>query len=117
MGQLTPEQRRIAAASRRKAAALIAALLNDATSSPPEQPQPAAGETEPAPAPLDIATATTAGPAVPSLGSHHYEWCTTCKAWTVAAGTVTLLTATGAMPIGRWAVCETCGHTPEAPRA
>lgn len=104
------ERRRAAAAAR------LAAHLNAATSPPPRQPRPAAAP-EPAPVLLDIATTTADGPAVPSLGGHHYEWCTTCKAWTLAAGTVTLLTPTGTMPVGRWAVCETCGRTPEAGRA
>lgn len=36
------------------------------------------------------------------------EWCTTCKAWTLLAGEIVLLTTDGVVTVGVWAWCETC---------
>lgn len=50
--------------------------------------------------------------AVPLFGDRHYTWCPACRDHTLVAGTVTLLTPTGTLPVGQWAVCESCHHTP-----
>ncbi|MFJ4469570.1 hypothetical protein ACIP2X_19045 [Streptomyces sp. NPDC089424] len=41
------------------------------------------------------------------------EWCSTCKAWTLLAGEIVLLTQDGVARVGYWAWCETC-EPPEA---
>lgn len=43
------------------------------------------------------------------------EWCSTCKAWTLLAGEIVLLTPDGVATVGYWAWCETC-DPPEVTR-
>jgi hypothetical protein len=43
------------------------------------------------------------------------QWCSTCKAYTLLAGEIVLLTPDGVATVGYWAWCETC-EPPEVPR-
>jgi len=43
------------------------------------------------------------------------EWCSTCKAYTLLAGEIVLLTPGGVATVGYWAWCETC-DPPEVSR-
>ncbi|MGX1301349.1 hypothetical protein [Streptomyces chartreusis] len=43
------------------------------------------------------------------------EWCSTCKAYTLLAGEIVLLTRDGVATVGYWAWCETC-DPPEVSR-
>jgi hypothetical protein len=43
------------------------------------------------------------------------EWCSTCKAYTLLAGEMVLLTPGGVATVGYWAWCETC-DPPEVTR-
>ncbi|MGW3971196.1 hypothetical protein ACWEFD_18090 [Streptomyces ardesiacus] len=43
------------------------------------------------------------------------EWCSTCKAYTLLAGEIVLLTRDGVAHVGYWAWCETC-DPPEVSR-
>lgn len=61
---------------------------------------------EPRPAEVDVTAAASNVTA---------EWCTTCKAWTLLAGEIVLLTRDGVVQVGYWAWCETC-DPPEVTR-
>jgi hypothetical protein len=45
------------------------------------------------------------------------EWCSSCKAFTLLAGEIVLLTRDGVVTVGYWAWCETCDPPEEAPDA
>lgn len=45
------------------------------------------------------------------------EWCSSCKAYTLLAGEIVLLTPDGVVTVGYWAWCETCDPPEEAPDA
>ncbi|HLL37262.1 MAG TPA: hypothetical protein VK545_25990 [Streptomyces sp.] len=56
-----------------------------------------------------MTSAVDPGPAVTlHPGPVRAEWCPACKAYTVVAGDLLLLTPDGVATVGAWAWCETC---------
>ncbi|WP_405759452.1 hypothetical protein OG234_13240 [Streptomyces sp. NBC_01420] len=60
---------------------------------------PPARPPRPRPAEPDVTAAAAAVTA---------EWCSACKAYTLLAGEIVLLTPYGVVTVGYWAWCETC---------
>lgn len=63
-------------------------------------------QVEPRPADVEVTA---------SAANVSAEWCSTCKAYTLLAGEIVLLTPGGVATVGYWAWCETC-DPPEVTR-